>query len=72
MKKVIKYFWCLLALIFFVVLIVLALLNMQQVSLNYFWGNLELPLIALMVLAFCLGAVVGGILTLLRSRRPNK
>ena len=59
---------------FFIILlafgVTFAILNGNQVALDYFWGSLELPLSLLLVLVFILGVVAG--LLVGRAKRRKK
>lgn len=60
--------------LFFIILlafgVTFAILNGNQVALDYFWGSLELPLSVLLVVVFILGVVTG--LCVGRSKRKTK
>ena len=61
-------FWLLL----FILGIVFAVLNTETVSLNYYFGRIELPVSLVMSIAMLIGACLGGFASLgavLRTRR---
>ena len=62
------------AIVIFILGCVFALLNAQVVTLNFLLGQVKWPLTVYLLIALCLGSIIGYIVGVMRrfSRRPSK
>jgi len=63
-----KIFWTIVGVIIFVIGVAFSLLNMEQVSVDFYLGGLALPLAAVIIGSFVVGGIFGLLVGYLHGR----
>ncbi|MCF6764158.1 LapA family protein [Thiotrichales bacterium 19S3-7] len=67
-----KYLWWFFLIVVLVVVIGFSILNAHLVLLDYFFGEVTLPLVIIILIAFIVGAVLGILVGYFRGRSNRK
>ncbi|MCF6767360.1 LapA family protein [Thiotrichales bacterium 19S11-10] len=67
-----KYIWWFFLLVVLIVIVILSILNSYQVTLDYFFNTITLPLAVLILLVFFIGSVLGILIGYFKGYKRSK